>query len=243
MGALGYPEFVLKPEPVWRTKRTDVMSNALVSTRRTRLSAAALTALPPVPWRDPHGVSPAELAAYIQQLEAGLPGQPAVGRSAHVPRHGARRQLRRLQVDGRARGRAGASIRRTSGRSSSTPSCTTGCGRSTRAEEETRRAADLAANPFQLAVARKQMKEIRDAAAHERPQRRVDQAADRAGARAFGDGRRCVRRYDVEMKWKFFVGACILVAGLLLKARRPARAGRARDRRRRVHHLEKTSGT
>ena len=31
-----------------------------------------------------------------------------------------------------------------------------------RAEEETRRAADLAANPFQLALARKQMKDIRE---------------------------------------------------------------------------------
>src|SRR5205823_9599422 len=31
-----------------------------------------------------------------------------------------------------------------------------------RAEEETRRAADLAANPIQLAMARKQMKDIRD---------------------------------------------------------------------------------
>ena len=31
-----------------------------------------------------------------------------------------------------------------------------------RAERETRRAADLAANPFQLAIARKQMKEIRE---------------------------------------------------------------------------------
>jgi tetratricopeptide (TPR) repeat protein len=31
----------------------------------------------------------------------------------------------------------------------------------TRAEEETRRAADLAASPFQLAIARQQMKEIR----------------------------------------------------------------------------------
>ena len=33
---------------------------------------------------------------------AGAVGEPAVGRLAHMPRHGARDELRRLQVDGRA---------------------------------------------------------------------------------------------------------------------------------------------
>ena len=80
------------------------------SPTQRRVFSRGPTALPPVPWRDPHAVSPADLAAYIQQLEAGLPRQPAVGRSAHLPRHGARRELRRLQVDGRARGRARRSI-------------------------------------------------------------------------------------------------------------------------------------
>jgi len=36
-------------------------SDALVNTTRASLA--------PVPWRDPHSVSPGELSAYIQQLE------------------------------------------------------------------------------------------------------------------------------------------------------------------------------
>ena len=37
----------------------------------------------------------------------------------------------------------------------------------------------------------------------------------------FGDDRGGVRGYDVEMKWKFFIGSCILVAGLLIKVGAP----------------------
>src|SRR6267142_2597645 len=43
------------------------MSNDLVTTS-TRLQPHAQT-LPPVPWRDPHTVSPEVLAGYIQRLE------------------------------------------------------------------------------------------------------------------------------------------------------------------------------
>ena len=45
------------------------MSTALVPNTTTRLAPQAPSSLPPVPWRDPHSVSPEELAAYIQQLE------------------------------------------------------------------------------------------------------------------------------------------------------------------------------
>ena len=67
MGALGYPEFVLKPEPP--DTGVSAMSTALVPNTTTRLVTQAPPSLPPVPWRDPHSVSPEDLAAYIQQLE------------------------------------------------------------------------------------------------------------------------------------------------------------------------------
>src|SRR5712691_10401111 len=135
------------------------MSNALVSTA-TRLQPRA-DQLPTVPWRDPHGVSPTELAAYIQQLEAACLANPqsadlrtCLG-MAHAVNYDVYKSMDALE-DARAvdpehfwaqlkyaelhyRLRA-----------------------LNRAEEETGRAADLAANPYQLMLARKQMKEIRD---------------------------------------------------------------------------------
>lgn len=134
------------------------MSNALVS-NATRLQPRA-DALPPVPWRDPHGVSPAELAVYIQQLEEACLANPqsadlrtCLG-MAHAVNHDVYKsmdaledartidpdnfwaQLKYAELHYRLRALK-------------------------RAEEETRRAADLASNPFQLAIARQQMKEIR----------------------------------------------------------------------------------
>ena len=134
------------------------MSNALVSTT-TRLQPRA-AALPAVPWRDPYGVSPAELAVYIQQLEQACLANPqsadlrtCLG-MAHAVNYDVYKsmdaledartidpdnfwaQLKYAELHYRLRAL-------------------------TRAEEETRRAADLAANPFQLAIARQQMKEIR----------------------------------------------------------------------------------
>jgi len=135
------------------------MSNALVS-NTTRLQPRADDALPPVPWRDPHGVSPADLAVYIQQLEQACLANPqsadlrtCLG-MAHAVNYDVYKsmdaledartidpdnfwaQLKYAELHYRLRAL-------------------------TRAEEETRRAADLAANPFQLAMARQQMKEIR----------------------------------------------------------------------------------
>jgi hypothetical protein len=117
--------------------------------------------LPPVPWRDPYSVSPTDLAAYIQQLEAACSADPrsadlrtclgmayAVGYDVYRSMDALEQaraidpehfwaQLKYAELHYRLRAL-------------------------NRAERETRRAADLAANPFQLAIARKQMKEIRE---------------------------------------------------------------------------------
>lgn len=134
-------------------------SSALVPIAATGLEPRG-TALPPVPWRDPYSVSPEDLAAYIQQLEAACAANPASADlrtclgMAHAVNYEVYKSMDALE-DARAidpdnfwaqlkyaelhyRLRA-----------------------LNRAEEETRRAAELAANPFQLAIARKQMKEIR----------------------------------------------------------------------------------
>ena len=101
---------------------------------RDRVAAAGSLARPA------HGLAGGAGATTSSDLEAACLEQPAVGRSAHVPRHGVRHELRRVQVDGRARGGARPSIRTTSGRSSNTRSCTTGSARLPCAEEEAAKA-------------------------------------------------------------------------------------------------------
>jgi tetratricopeptide (TPR) repeat protein len=127
-------------------------SDALVNATRASLA--------PVPWRDPHSVSPGELSAYIQQLEQACLENPRSADlrtylgMAHAVNYDvdksmdaledARRvdpenfwaQLKYAELYYRLRVL-------------------------NRAEEETRRAADLASTPMQLAIARKQMQEIR----------------------------------------------------------------------------------
>jgi tetratricopeptide (TPR) repeat protein len=117
--------------------------------------------LPPVPWRDPYSVSKTDLAAYIEQLKAACVAEPdnadlrtclgmayAVGYDVYksmdaledartIDPENFWAQLKYAELHYRLRVL-------------------------NRAEEETRRAADLARNPFQLAIARKQMKEIRE---------------------------------------------------------------------------------
>ena len=135
------------------------MSTALVAHAATRLTPRG-DALPPVPWRDPHGVSPVDLAVYIQQLEEACLAHPqsadlrtCLG-MAHAVNHDVYKSMDALE-DARAvdpenfwaqlkYAELHYRIRALN-----------------RAEVETRRAADLAANPFQLAIARKQMQEIR----------------------------------------------------------------------------------
>ena len=134
------------------------MSNALVLTNTSVIGTE--TALPPVPWRDPHGVSPKELGAYIQQLEQACLANPQSADlrtylgMAHAVNYDVDKSMEALEeartLDPQnfwAQLKYAELLYR--------------LRVLTRAEEETRRAADLAASPFQLAIARQQMKEIR----------------------------------------------------------------------------------
>jgi cytochrome c-type biogenesis protein CcmH/NrfG len=136
------------------------MSTALVSSSATGLQPREPAALPPVPWRDPHSVSPTELAAYIQNLEEACLANPQSANlrtclgMAHAVNYDVYKsmdaledartvdpenfwaQLKYAELHYRLRAL-------------------------NRAEEETRKAADLATNAFQLAMARKQMQDIR----------------------------------------------------------------------------------
>ena len=134
------------------------MSAALVPVT-TRLQPQN-QALPAVPWRDPHGVSPAELSAYIQRLEQACLDNPRSANlrtclaMAHAVNYDVYKSMDALEEArdiepenfwaqlkyGELHYRLRA-LRR--------------------AEEETRRAAELACDAFQLAIARKQLQEIR----------------------------------------------------------------------------------
>ena len=136
------------------------MSTALVPNTTTRLASQTQPQLPAVPWRDVHNVSPVELSAYIQQLEQACLEHPqsadlrtCLG-MAHAVNYDVYKSMDALE-DARAvdpenfwaqlkYGELHYRLRALN-----------------RAEEQTRRAADLATNPFQLAIARKQMQEIR----------------------------------------------------------------------------------
>src|ERR1700690_2187269 len=52
------------------------MSSALVPNSTSGLQPREPVALPPVPWRDPHSVSPTDLASYIETLEAACVANP-----------------------------------------------------------------------------------------------------------------------------------------------------------------------
>ena len=136
------------------------MSTALTTTATAGLELRG-RALPPVPWRDPYSVRKTDLAAYIQQLETACVSEPrnadlrtclamayAVGYDVYksldtleqarvIDPDNFWAQLKYAELHYRLRAL-------------------------NRAEEETRRAADLATNAFQLAMARKQMKDIRE---------------------------------------------------------------------------------
>ena len=136
------------------------MSEALVVNRAPTPVASASRSLPVLPWRDPHTVSPVELSVYIQQLEEACLANPqsadlrtCLG-MAHAVNYDVYKSMdaledaRRVDPDGFwAQLKYGELHYRLRALR--------------RAEEETRRAADLATNPFQLAVARQQLKEIR----------------------------------------------------------------------------------
>lgn len=136
------------------------MSIALVSNTTARLAPQAPPSLPPVPWRDPYGVSPGDLSGYIAKLEQACIENPrsadlrtclgmahavnydvyksldAIEEAREIEPENFWAQLKYGELHYRLRALK-------------------------KAESETRKAADLAQNPLQLAIARKQMKEIR----------------------------------------------------------------------------------
>jgi cytochrome c-type biogenesis protein CcmH/NrfG len=134
------------------------MPTALVSSP-TRLQPRPSDAAP-ILWRDPHGVSPDELAVYIRQLEDACLANPQSANLrtclgvAHAVNFDvyksmdALEEALRLDADNFwAQLKYGELHYRLRALN--------------RAEEETRRAIELAETPLQLALARQQMKEIR----------------------------------------------------------------------------------
>jgi len=136
------------------------MSTALVSKAAANLEPLGPASLPPAPWRDVHNVAPASLTAYIQKLEQLCLEHPqsadvrtmlgmahavnldvyksmdALEDARAVEPENFWAQLKYAELHYRLRAL-------------------------NKAEEETRRAAELAENPLQLALARKQMQDIR----------------------------------------------------------------------------------
>lgn len=136
------------------------MSTALATNVSAGIEPRARS-LPPVPWRDPYSVSKPDLAVYIERVKAACLAEPhnadlrtclgmayAVGHDVYKSMDALEEaraidpdnfwaQLKYAELHYRLRVL-------------------------NRAEEETRRAANLATSPFQLAIARKQMKEIRE---------------------------------------------------------------------------------
>src|SRR5207253_1700679 len=131
-----------------------------------------------------------------------------------------RGELRRLQVDGRAGRRQGHRPRTLLGATQIRRAALQAAGAS---ESRRRNAQGRGARPERVAAVAGAQTIAGDpeVAARERTERRLDQATDCAGAGLFRDDPADVRHDDVEMKWKFFIGSCILVAGLLLKAGAP----------------------
>jgi len=136
------------------------MSTELVSNTTTGLASQTPSSLPPVPWRDVYDVAPEDVTTYIAKLEQLCLDYPqsadvrtALG-MAHAVNYDVYKsmdaleeartlepenfwaQLKYAELHYRLRAL-------------------------NKAEEETRRAAELAGNPVQLALARKQMKDIR----------------------------------------------------------------------------------
>ena len=136
------------------------MSEALVATNAQVPVSFSPSSLPPVPWRDPHGVSPAELSGYIQKLEQACLEYPQSANlrtclgMAHAVNHDvyksmdALEEARALEPDNFWAQLKYAELHYR-------------LRALNKAEAETRKAADLAQNPMQLAIARQQMKEIR----------------------------------------------------------------------------------
>jgi len=136
------------------------MSEALVLNTTTHLVPQVPSWLPLVPWRDPHSVSPKDLTAYIAQLEQACLDYPqsADVRTclgiAHAVNLDVYKSMDALE-DARALDPENFWAQLKYAELQYRLRCLDN------AEAETRRAADLAQNPLQLALARKQMQDIR----------------------------------------------------------------------------------
>jgi len=136
------------------------MSTALVANTTTGLAPQTPSSLPPVPWRDVHDVAPEELSAYIQRLEQACVDYPrsADVRTALGMAHAvnldvyssmdALEEARTVEPDNFWAQLKFAELHYR-------------LRALDKAEAETRRAAELAQSPLQLALARKQMTDIR----------------------------------------------------------------------------------
>ena len=109
--------------------------------------------------RPSHGLA-GQLGGVHSHARSGLRAESAIGRPADLPRHGVRDELRGVQVDGRAGTRdpvepehffAQLKYAELHYRLRAL----------IRAEQETLKASELAANPWEFSLARKQLQEIR----------------------------------------------------------------------------------
>ncbi len=134
-------------------------SEALVATKAAVVPSPH-PSMPPVPWRDPHSVSPEALSAYIQRLELACQEFPhsadlrtCLG-MAHAMNYDVYKSMDALEE---AR-----SIDSTNFWAQMKYAELHYRLRTlVRAEEETRKAIELAETPWQLGIARRQLQEIR----------------------------------------------------------------------------------
>ena len=129
-------------------------------TQTHELALAAPSRLPPVPWRDPHTVSPAKLAEYIRSLEEACQREPlsadlrtCLG-MAHAMNYDVYKSMDALELAVElepANFFAQLKLSELHYRLRAL----------VRAESETLKAVDLATNAWELSLARKQLQEIR----------------------------------------------------------------------------------
>jgi hypothetical protein len=134
------------------------MSTALAMTNAPVVTTGA--SLPPVSWRDPHTVAPADLAASILQLEQACRAEPRSASlrtclgMAYAMNYEVNKSMDALEAAvGIAPDHFWAQLKYAE--------LHYRLRSLNRAEEETRKALDLATDPWQLSVARKQLQEIR----------------------------------------------------------------------------------
>ena len=200
MGAVAYPDFVLKPEPAMAdVSGVSNMSTALATTDAPVVTTGA--SLPSVPWRDPHTVSPEDLSASIQRLEQACLAEP---RSADLRTCLGMAYAMNYEVDKSMDALEAAVALDPDNFWAQLKYC--GAALPAAGVEPGRRGntqGPQSRGQFVAVVHRPQTAPGNPhAEAHMRSQRRVDEAADRAGARPVGDAPRDIRHHDVEMSWK-----------------------------------------